>query len=205
MFLTTAIISQDSFDKKILETEAPTTSVIQRLASNETGDVDLLIPKNGKCCKCSDTVDRAEFAEDETSFEDTVQNLVYVKRTEENRSKRSISDEAYGNNISITYPITEFPDSTTPSLLEYSLNQSVPEPVREVFWKKILANGASTFKITIPNLSHFVRYSIEVKACLEHMLEMDPISKERRDKCSQATLVSGRTLPLGKIYSKRYL
>ncbi|XP_069673156.1 insulin-like peptide receptor isoform X2 [Periplaneta americana] len=135
-------------------------------------------------------------------FEDSLHNLLFMKRPSSSRRKREASmswqdttsgeletiTELYDRNLSTT--TLRYVEGTTEQLVETtSQDSAVSSEVRDNFRRVVYGE----IQIVVQNVAHFTEYVISVEACRESVPEDHGSTK---NNCSRKSLKMGRTLPL---------
>lgn len=165
--------TSQSFIAPTWETPYVQANFSKSLSNTTTEALKKETDEEEKCCECSAKVGFVpeDEAADKLTFEDYIGNTVYIKQDSgdkrEKRSsfyfhskhnvwKRSIppvnKSQAIDLNLDVSNNTSKFANDTI-------LSQNTSSQIKELTYR------TRDTKLTIDNLPHFTRYSIEVKAC----------------------------------------
>nr|CDI30232.1 Insulin Receptor [Blattella germanica] len=155
-------------------------------------------------CSCEDKTDKTTKLREvevqaQIHFENSLHNLLYVKRPTQSRRKRDVSMWGDVSHNSIEPPMPgdddypnmahRYPDSVDPHMDMVSQEPIPPKYMDYDFQHVVYGNT----QFVINNLSHFTEYTISVEACRE-IAPDEPANTTTN--CSQQSFLTARTLRL---------
>nr|CAD7460923.1 unnamed protein product [Timema tahoe] len=144
-------------------------------------------------CSCEEKTEPNTKSETEVlsqiDFEDTLHNIIYIKRPPQNRSKR----EVLGGDLQLMSKEHKEEKALDDKLsMELTKENGVPNKIVNGIYEsfEIQVNGTNMYVVT--NLSHFAEYTIAVQACRE----LVPSDNGSVITCSAKSIFTSRTQAL---------
>lgn len=164
--------------KKHGKSDKETTTPIPLIVSNNNATNTSTIKK---CCSCTKSLIIGDDAEHQIHFEDYLQNMIFFKKSNLSRVKRSFD---FSNSLSTTFFDSETFISNS-SIIESTEKSFIKEnnTIKPTIRYNYTVQGKTS--LTVRNLHHYTDYIIKVKACHDD---------KPHSACSSHAITTVRTL-----------